>query len=86
MKTKFHFLKPWLSWSKKKYDGYTVIYRGFGLNTGFDYMNHETEWSFEITILGFGFMIERYPVLSKVVKEATKALAKEVRERKRKKE
>lgn len=83
-KTKFYFLKPWLSWSKKKYGDCMVTHRAIGFPTVIDYMNHDTEWSFEIAILGFGFMVERFPVTSKPVREATKRLAEVVKGKRKK--
>lgn len=44
-------------------------------------MSYDTEWSFELTILGFGFVVERFPVLRKPVREATERLAKAVKEK-----
>lgn len=59
MKTKFEFLWPWFVWRRHKENG---NFFGCGFPTTIEYHNYESEWWFELQILGIGFTVERYPL------------------------
>jgi hypothetical protein len=57
MKTNFNLLWPWFAWRRKKHGNFY----GCGFPTTIEFNNFESEWWFELQILGFGFAIERCP-------------------------
>ena len=82
MKTNFKFLWPWFRWKNETKDNAT--FKGLGFPTEISYHEMFGEWNFEFQIFGFGFHIERFPMETIIVREATKRLTKAIKEKKNK--